>query len=99
MEKKVLTNIPITTKYGFRPKEAAFALGSEKLLEECVIDADVADEPIDLGAQRILGFFLKEVRDSGLRHRQAPPVKLVATSLQYPSSEHTCQRGPRAPPR
>lgn len=29
-------NIPVTMKYGFRPKEAAFALGSEKLLEECV---------------------------------------------------------------
>jgi hypothetical protein len=26
----------ITTKYGFRPPEAAFALGSEKLLDECV---------------------------------------------------------------
>jgi hypothetical protein len=26
----------ITTKYGFRPTEAAFALGSEKLLDECV---------------------------------------------------------------
>ena len=36
MKKNVLTNIPITTKYGFRPQEAAFALGSEKLLEECV---------------------------------------------------------------
>jgi hypothetical protein len=26
-----------TTKYGLRPKEAAFALGSEKLLQECVV--------------------------------------------------------------
>jgi hypothetical protein len=35
MKRNVLTNIQIT-KYGFRPQEAAFALGSEKLLEECV---------------------------------------------------------------
>jgi hypothetical protein len=27
---------PIMTKYGFRPPEAAYALGSEKLLAECV---------------------------------------------------------------
>jgi len=36
MKRNVLTNTQITTKYGFRPQEAAFALGSEKLLEECV---------------------------------------------------------------
>jgi hypothetical protein len=30
------TKPQITTKYGFRPPEAAFALGSEKLLAECV---------------------------------------------------------------
>ena len=27
---------PLMTKYGFRPPEAAYALGSEKLLAECV---------------------------------------------------------------
>jgi hypothetical protein len=27
---------PNTIKYGFRPPEAAYALGSEKLLAECV---------------------------------------------------------------
>jgi hypothetical protein len=36
MSNKVVSNISIATKYGFRPKEAAFALGSEKLLEECL---------------------------------------------------------------
>jgi hypothetical protein len=30
------TNIPSNVKYGFRPPEAADALGSEKLLAECV---------------------------------------------------------------
>ena len=32
----IRTTFPTITKYGFRPKEAAYALGSEKLLEEVV---------------------------------------------------------------
>jgi hypothetical protein len=37
---------------------------AEELLEECIIDADLADKPIDTRAQRLRAFFLKEVRDS-----------------------------------
>src|SRR5262249_43460209 len=58
------------------------------------VEAGLADEPIDLGALRVCGLFLKEVGDNRWRHRAAPPVNLVRSSLQYPSRERTCQRGP-----
>lgn len=32
----MLTKSPNTIKFGFRPHEAALALGSEKLLDECI---------------------------------------------------------------
>jgi hypothetical protein len=36
MFRQMKNKAPNTIKYGFRPPEAAYALGSEKLLAECV---------------------------------------------------------------
>jgi hypothetical protein len=65
----------------FTPAGERNPVRGEKLLEECAVDADLTDEPIDLGAQGIRRFFLEEVRDSRLHHHAAPPVKFVRTAF------------------
>jgi hypothetical protein len=47
----------------FTPARERELVRAENLLEEFSINADFADEPIDLGAQRVRRFFLKKVGD------------------------------------